>query len=82
MSAGALVIRVQSAMASTITSEPKAVHAWTLRAVVICFLSLLIWSCIAQLDVVSVANGRLVPESYVKIVQPTDSGVLREILVH
>lgn len=34
-----------------------------------------------QLDVVVVADGRLVPRTLLKIVQPADAGVVREILV-
>lgn len=34
-----------------------------------------------EVDVVAVAPGKLVPQSLLRIVQPTDSGVVREILV-
>lgn len=34
-----------------------------------------------RLDVVAVAEGRLIPRTLIKIVQPADGGVLREILV-
>ena len=34
-----------------------------------------------RLDIVSVAEGKLVPISYLKIVQPADSGIVHEILV-
>jgi HlyD family secretion protein len=43
--------------------------------------ALLLWSLIGQLDIVAVAEGKLVPQSYVKIVQPAESGIVREILV-
>ena len=43
---------------------------------------LLIWSVVGQLDIVAVAEGKLVPQSYVKIVQPPESGIVLEILVH
>ena len=41
----------------------------------------LIWSLVAKLDIVAVAEGRLVPATYTKIVQPAESGIVREILV-
>lgn len=44
-------------------------------------LSLLCWALIGRLDIVAVAEGKLVPESYVQIVQPSDSGIVKEILV-
>ncbi len=50
--------------------------------VALAFLAaLLAWAAIAQLDIVAVAEGRLVPASYLKIVQPADAGVVKEILV-
>jgi hemolysin D len=39
------------------------------------------WSTLGRLDVVAVAQGRLVPQSYVKVVQPVEGGIVREILV-
>ncbi|MCW5624484.1 MAG: HlyD family type I secretion periplasmic adaptor subunit [Burkholderiales bacterium] len=38
-------------------------------------------SWLGRLDVVAIAQGRLVPERFVKIVQPVEAGVVREILV-
>lgn len=37
--------------------------------------------CAGQVDMVAVANGKLVPSTLLKVVQPTDAGVIREILV-
>ena len=37
--------------------------------------------CFGRVDVVVVAEGRLVPKTLLKIVQPTDAGVVREVLV-
>jgi HlyD family secretion protein len=35
-----------------------------------------------EIDIVAVAPGKLVPQSLLRIVQPSESGVVREILVH
>ena len=43
--------------------------------------TMLAWAIFGRLDIVAVAQGKLVPESYVKIVQPSDPGIVREILV-
>jgi hemolysin D len=43
--------------------------------------ALLIWALIARLDIVAVAEGKLVPQTYLKIVQPADSGIVKAILV-
>ncbi|MCD2340933.1 HlyD family type I secretion periplasmic adaptor subunit [Ideonella azotifigens] len=42
---------------------------------------MLAWAAWAKLDIVAVAEGRLVPQSLVKLVQPAEAGVVREILV-
>lgn len=41
----------------------------------------LAWAALGRLDIVAVADGKLVPASYLKIVQPADSGLVKEILV-
>ena len=49
-----------------------------LTALVGCMLA---WSFFAELDIVATAQGRLVPISYTKVVQPAEAGVVSEILV-
>jgi HlyD family secretion protein len=44
--------------------------------------TLLVWALIGRLDIIAVAPGKLVPSSYVKVVQPADAGIIKEILVH
>lgn len=39
------------------------------------------WAALARLDIVAVAEGKLVPAGYLKIVQPTEQGSVKEILV-
>lgn len=56
---------------------PRAV-LWTL---LVLLSILLLWSLIGKLDIVATAQGKLVPQTYVKIVQPADAGIVREILV-
>src|SRR6185369_10841489 len=43
--------------------------------------ALVVWSSVGKLDVVAVAEGRLVPKSQLRIVQPAEGGVMRELLV-
>lgn len=42
---------------------------------------LIFWALIGKLDIVAVAEGKLVPQSYLKIVQPAEAGIVKEILV-
>ena len=41
----------------------------------------LLWAYFAPLDIIAVAPGKIVPQGYLQIVQPTESGVIKEILV-
>ena len=45
------------------------------------FVLMALWAMIGKVDVVAVAQGKLVPQSYVKIVQPAEAGIVKEILV-
>jgi len=42
---------------------------------------LLVWAVFGKLDVVASASGKLLPQSYLKIIQPSEQGVIRDILV-
>ena len=56
---------------------PQAVLKVTMFFVVL----ILVWASLGRLDIVAVAQGKLVPMSYVKIVQPAEQGIVKEILV-
>ncbi|MDH2916040.1 MAG: HlyD family type I secretion periplasmic adaptor subunit, partial [Gallionella sp.] len=43
--------------------------------------ALLLWAAFGKLDVVATAEGKLIPQTYVKIVQPFEQGLISEILV-
>ncbi|MBC7666850.1 MAG: HlyD family type I secretion periplasmic adaptor subunit [Caulobacter sp.] len=65
-----------------LSEQPPSPLGRALLTTILVFLALLIaWAAIGRLDVVAVAEGKLVPSTYLKIVQPTDAGVVKEILV-
>ena len=39
------------------------------------------WACFGRLDIVASAQGKIVPQSFLKILQPAEPGIVREILV-
>jgi HlyD family secretion protein len=41
----------------------------------------MLWAYVAPLDIIAVATGKIIPQGYLQIVQPTESGVIKEILV-
>lgn len=62
-------------------SPPARLSRTVLYTVVTLVCALLLWASVGKLDIVASAPGRLVPQTYVKIVQPVDAGTVREIRV-
>jgi hemolysin D len=62
-------------------SPPSPLPRVVLTLLTALLAAMLVWAAFGRLDIVAVADGKLVPQGFVKIVQPTDSGVVREILV-
>jgi HlyD family secretion protein len=60
---------------------PAPLAGWMLRLLVALLAGVLLWAVFGQLDIVAVADGKLVPSSYLKIVQPAEQGIVKEILV-
>jgi hemolysin D len=68
------ILRIRQEGASPI---PRAVLYVTLALLGV----MVVWATFGRLDIIAVAQGKLIPSTYVKIVQPAESGILREILV-
>ena len=62
-------------------SMPNPLGRAVLKALLVLLAALILWAAIGRLDIVAVAEGKLVPQSYLKIVQPAESGIVKEILV-
>ena len=75
------ISRLGNALAFIERLPPSRAPRIVLWSVCALFAFALIWSLVAKLDIVAVAEGRLVPSTYSKIVQPAESGIVREILV-
>jgi hemolysin D len=76
-----LAPRIRSGLFELIQRGPAQSTRLALWSVVALFATLLVWALVARLDIVAVAEGRLVPETYLKIVQPAEGGIVRELLV-
>ena len=55
---------------------------WILRGIMLFFTIAVAWACIGKVDIVGVANGKIVPSGEVKIIQPLETGTVRAIHVH
>ncbi len=62
-------------------SPPARMPRAVLGAVSVFLMLLLLWATLGHLDIVASADGKLVPQSYLKLVQPADAGIVKEILV-
>ena len=62
-------------------NPPSPFAGWMLKAVLLLFGCLLAWAALSKLDIVAVATGKLVPQTYLRIVQPFEQGIVEEILV-
>lgn len=54
---------------------------WTMRIVIALFCVALLWSVFGQLDIVAVAQGKTVAGSRTKLIQPSETAVVKRILV-
>jgi HlyD family secretion protein len=52
-----------------------------LRALVVLMAILLLWAAFGQVDIIVSAEGKLAPQTLIKIVQPAEGGVVRKLLV-
>jgi hemolysin D len=68
------ILRLQESMPNPLGRKVL----WTLFILI---GGLIVWAIFGRLDIVAVAEGKLVPQTYVKIVQPAESGIVKEILV-
>jgi hemolysin D len=62
-------------------SPPARLPRAVMYTVGVLFVILLLWAVFGKLDIIASADGHLVPETYIKIVQPSDAGIVQEILV-
>lgn len=60
---------------------PAKLPRTVMYTVLVLFLIMLAWSIFGKLDIIASAEGRLVPQTYVKIVQPSEAGIVQDILV-
>jgi len=65
-----------------VQNQPPAPFAQAmLRILLVLLFAVILWAIFGKLDIVASAEGKLIPQSYVKIVQPFEQGLISEILV-
>lgn len=62
-------------------TPPLPISRYIVWAIMTFFTIAVVWSWVGHVDIVSVATGKIVPSSRVKIIQPFETGVVRTIYV-
>ena len=62
-------------------TPPLPMSRYILWAIMLFFLIAITWASIGEVDIVGVAQGKIIPSGKVKIIQPLETGVVRKILV-
>lgn len=61
---------------------PSPLPRRVLQGLLILLAVMLVWAAFGRLDEIAVAEGRLVPLTYLKVVQPAEAGIVKQLLVH
>lgn len=62
-------------------TPPSPIGRWIIWTIIAAALIAVIWACLAHVDTVAVAEGRLVPEGRLRSVEAAEQGVIRVISV-
>ncbi len=62
-------------------TPPLLMAHYMMWAIMLFFLIALLWAYVGEVEIVSVASGKIVPSGRVKIIQPLETGVIRKIHV-
>jgi len=73
--------RAPALSASTVNVSTPRIPRVVLHASWAVLLCAVLWLFVGRLDMVAVAPGKVVPQRYLRVVQPAEPGIVREILV-
>jgi hemolysin D len=62
-------------------TPPHPLARWLMWSLVALFVLGIIWACIGQVNIVASAEGKIIPSSRVKQIQPLEKAVIKKILV-
>ena len=67
---------------NVLEQPPMPMPGLILRLIALLVLVLVIWASVGQLDIVARAEGKLIPQTHLKVIQPFEGGRIDKILVH
>ncbi|MCU7873338.1 MAG: HlyD family type I secretion periplasmic adaptor subunit [Candidatus Thiodiazotropha sp. (ex Lucinoma borealis)] len=62
-------------------TPPNPIAQWLARSIVVLLLLLLVWALFGEVNIVASAQGKILPGSRVKTIQPLQKGIVKKILV-
>ena len=62
-------------------TPPLSVSRYILWAIMLLFAIAVAWACICHVDIVGIAQGKIVPSGRIKTVQPLETGIVKAIHV-
>ncbi|MDO8705086.1 MAG: HlyD family type I secretion periplasmic adaptor subunit, partial [Sulfuricaulis sp.] len=62
-------------------SPPSPIGRAIIFSIIGVFTAALIWSIFGHIDIVAVAQGKIIPSDYSKVIQPLESGIIKKIHV-
>lgn len=62
-------------------AHPSPMPRLVLGLIFVLMVVMLVWAIFGKLDVVATAEGKLIPSTYLKIVQPSEGGIVKNIQV-
>ncbi|MES9822002.1 MAG: HlyD family type I secretion periplasmic adaptor subunit [Candidatus Thiodiazotropha sp.] len=62
-------------------TPPNPITQWLARSIVVLLILFLLWALFGEVNIVASAQGKILPGSRVKVVQPLQKGVIKKILV-
>jgi hemolysin D len=62
-------------------TPPNPLAKWCSRSLMLLFAVLVLWACVGKVNIVAIAEGKIIPGSRVKQIQPLDKGIVKIIHV-
>lgn len=63
------------------STPPHPLAKWSARSLMVLFALVGLWACFGHVNIVAMAEGKIIPSSRVKQIQPLDKGVVKKIHV-
>jgi len=62
-------------------TPPLPMSRFIIWAIMLFFFIAVTWACVGEVDIVGVAQGKIIPSGKIKIIQPLETGLVRNIFI-